>query len=341
MSSDDKLNSFFEKLIEIFNNSFQEVQELSDLFQKNHENFEIKKSLYQNTLLHGSACNLIFHLQFYFSQLKEHANIAIEIYFNIILPDIFQLCDLDDHNFFSLYNVKEDFSYIVRFMKEPALDCIISYKDDIEKGEDIESLQHYLCLHPEYGIDCSQKLIRDFIDAIEDYNNDPTDKELPKYIISNFARQMSKWIYIFDSNLHIIYLEFIQNLIQPEIKSEIYNSISKILLRIVKPKRTEYNRENEWYDDVLGAVQNMALYMADIATNIEPTDLMHYFDGLSNLTLLFAYLGNENGHTLLKKLINFFKETQEIAETKMQDLVIKLINLGYCSADEFQYFFPN
>ena len=61
---------------------------------------------------------------------------------------------------------------------------------------------------------------------------------------------LSKWIYKVsdvDNNYqnHVLFLKFLHMIANPTItRYDIYNKISIVLLRLVKPKRIEYNKQN-------------------------------------------------------------------------------------------------
>ena len=333
----DKYQPFLVSLVEIFNESIQKVSILSASYQEDSTNSEIKDELYRYTLIQGSAGNLIFFLWFYSPiQLGEFVSQAIESFFYILKDDC-SLSDIDDYHYFSLSNITNDFANIVLTIKEPAFELIQDYFDDIVNGQGIESLQHILCSSSDTYISLALNFIEEFNDQMEDIADDPTDKQMILYTLSSTVFPMSKWIYKISDNkeLHKNFLKFIGNLIQPDITFDVYNSVSEILLRIVKPKRIEYNDQNQFYGKIIEVTRFLATKMVEIIPKIDKIGLNRYFDGFSNLVLLFAYLKSDNGHELLNAfLVPFFNENQETTETKMLDLFSKLINLEYCNDGE-------
>ena len=335
----DKYQPFLTKLIEIFNEYNQKVDEINNQLKEDPENLDILEELYKYTLIQGSSGNLILYL-WYFNpiQLDKYVKIALENFLNIIKDEYF-LCD-DDFSYFNLNNIKDDFAEIVKYIKGPTIEFINKNIHQIANCYNMEQLQHFMCSY----LDPKNEFALGFIDAFNtEVDNMEQNKMDTENIVSVLLLEfypMSKWIYKITDNLkvHRKYLVFIRMLIQPyTVSFDVCKLMSKILLRIVKPKRIEFNRKNQWYSGAIKVAQIVAEKMIEIIPEITPTNLCHYFDGFANLVLLFVYTKNDKGHLFLNDfLIPFYFENQETTETEMIDLFSKLIKLEYCNDEEIE-----
>lgn len=336
----DKYEPFLKFLIEIFTDSYQKVEELlgeSEDFLSDSDNVMI---LYNYVLLRGSAANLILFLSFFSPiQLGELVEPAIESFINLLKLE--DLNKIDQSDFYGLRNVKDDFTNIFYVIKEPAIDLIRRYYAEISDGEDLETLQHLLCSYD--GLECNSAsfFIQEFEEEYENLKQRRNFKEISGTFLT-VINPISHWIYKVpdDENNHQIhkkFLTYVNFLLQiSSISYDIFNHSTEILLRIVKPKRTEYNRENDWYKRVCDSANMIAMKaIRDVLPKFDKFILARCFPGLANLLLLFVYSGNNAGHTFLKKyVIPFYAENQESSEVQILDLFSRIANLGYCNDEE-------
>lgn len=263
---------------------------------------------------------------------------VIESFFDI-LRDENDLSEVDSDSYFSLKDIKADFIKIILFMKESAYPIISDYEKDISEGLYIEKLQHYFCLKSDVNGDnkCAITLYEYLYEEIGNIlSGKVNDNDSILSTFEELALPMSKWLNKLsdDENnhrIHKMYFGFLNKLINPKITFKTYNHISKILLRFVKPKRIEFNQQDEWYISLdVKFSYILAQKMVEIIGNIETVELARYFSGFANLFLTFAYLKEGDGLEFLNEfLIPFYTENQDSTEIQMLNLFSKMIELEY------------
>lgn len=339
--TDEKYDRFFEFLIGIFESSCQKTNELWQQNIENDENEENDEKLdecFDSVILRNTCSNLLCLFSIFNpGRFPEYFEKTIQCFIDLLEKDDMRdiYCD-----YFSLDDIKSDFTRIFKINTMNFVEILKNSYNVISTAIGIEEIQHILL-----EIDDSNYTEKDeFYEEFNCFKKEilVTKKRMPiDEIIYNteiILLPMSMWIYkennpeIFDQFINLVsYLfRFTKS------SHELIILLTRILKRVVKPKRVMYNNENEWYSQICcKTVDNMKIFITEILPSVNIGTHCQSFEAYCNLMKFFMYSEDSFGHDFLNNIIlPFYKTFCESSEIGLLNLFSKMIDINYCNEEE-------
>lgn len=244
--SDQKYEPFFEFLTQNFELGCQKLDELWPQLEEDWRNGELLEQCHQFALLRNTSSNLLYLFSIFnpcrFSGCFEITN---QCFIDILRKEY--LKEVDDDNF-GLSEINKDFARVFKIIKSTNyVDILKDFYRDICNADNDDDIKHIFIEMDNSGYTERSEFWDRFKDIVKSFRSMTKDEIV--YFTNETILPISKWLYKENNQkLHNCFINLILCLFHySKISYELPIYFTRIIKRIVKPKRVIYNEENEWY----------------------------------------------------------------------------------------------